>query len=116
MLLAVRLKKLMIMTECTSEQLTRVVAGLPPKTVALCSLVVGGGPETLHTVHAMLLREKPVVVLKGTGGVADLLSFACENIVPVPEVQCVTDTNTDFKRCVRYSIHGRNIASKISPA
>ena len=76
------------------------VAGSSRKGVELCALVVAGGPVTLHTVHFMLRREKPVVVLKGSGGVADLLSYACENIAHVPYAQCVTDLATNTKRCV----------------
>lgn len=78
-------------------------SGSSRKGVELCTLVVAGGPVTLHTVHFMLRREKPVVVLKGSGGVADLLSYACENIAHVPHAQCVTDLSTNTKRYIQNS-------------
>ena len=90
--------------EYTNEQLSRAFAGSSRKGVELCTLVVAGGPVTLHTVNFMLRRKKPVVVLKGSGGVADLLSYACENIAHVPYSQCVTDLATNTKRCVCVSL------------
>lgn len=46
-----------------------------PANVGAALLVVEGGPETLDTVEWALGTRVPVVVLEGSGGVADLLAF-----------------------------------------
>ncbi|KAL3836237.1 hypothetical protein ACJMK2_021676, partial [Sinanodonta woodiana] len=43
------------------------------------TLFMGGGEGTLRKVNGTLQKDRPVVVVKGSGGAADILAFAFQN-------------------------------------
>ena len=48
-------------------------------------IVVQGGPNTLKLVRSSLERDSPVVVIKGSGGCADMVTRIVENLRECPE-------------------------------
>lgn len=51
------------------------------KTVPVVGLLVQGSPRGVDHVLTYLNNKMPVVILKGSGGVADLLAYAFEELV-----------------------------------
>lgn len=59
-----------------------VVCCTETQKIKLCCVVMEGGPGTLDTVHGSVGNGTPVVLIKHSGRVADLLVFAYENYKP----------------------------------
>lgn len=51
-----------------------------PRTLPVVGLLVQGSPRGVEHVLFYLRNGMPVVVLKGSGGVADLISYAYEEL------------------------------------
>lgn len=51
------------------------------KTVPVVGLLVQGSPRGVDHVLTYLTNKMPVVLLKGSGGVADLLAYAFEELL-----------------------------------
>ena len=63
-----------------SNKLTYVRTYVPVhELVSIVLLVLGGGIDTLKTVHAALKNKTPVVIVKGSGRMADILACAYKN-------------------------------------
>ncbi len=48
--------------------------------VKLCGVIIGGGQYSLEMAKVNVQRDSPIVVFKNSGGVANILAYAFENM------------------------------------
>ncbi|ESO93554.1 hypothetical protein LOTGIDRAFT_161660 [Lottia gigantea] len=73
--------------------------GTETKDIPVVLLVLQGGPGTYQTIHGAIKNKTPTVVIKGTGGAADIIAQAFQKAKPT-EVSKIDQSGIEIKETI----------------